>query len=109
MAENSACGFFVQGTDANAMTVIGCDSRDNGKWGFYDASFLGNFFFSCMAHNNRLGHYGIRDRNNARSSFIACYGEMGSPPDELSPKTTVSGGFHANGYNKNDGKGVQNQ
>ena len=101
MAENTNCGFYVQGTDANAMTILSCDSRDNGAWGFYDASFLGNNFIACMAHNNKLGHYGVRDKSNARVALIACYGESGVPPNDLSRNTTVVGGFLANG-NKND-------
>ena len=104
MAENTHDGFYVQGTDANAMTIIGCDARDNGSWGFYDRSFLGNSFIGCMAHNNKAGHYGVGDKNNARVALIACYGEMGVPPDDLSPITTVVGGFHANGYDKHEGK-----
>ena len=101
MAENTGSGFHVQGTDANAMTILACDARDNGAWGFYDASFLGNNFISCMAHNNKLGHYGVRDKSNARVALIACYGESGVPPNDLSRNTTVVGGFLANG-NKND-------
>ncbi|GAC1427799.1 MAG: hypothetical protein NVSMB67_31330 [Flavisolibacter sp.] len=106
MAENTNDGFYVQGTDANAITILSCDARDNGSWGFYDRSFLGNSFIACMAHNNKAGHYGVGDKNNARVALIACYGEMGVPPDDLSPLTTVVGGFHANGYNKNEGKTV---
>jgi hypothetical protein len=102
MAENTNCGFYVQGTDANAMTIMSCDARDNGAWGFYDASFLGNNFIACMAHNNKSGHYGVRDKSNARVAIIACYGEMGSPQDDLSVNTTVVGGFHANGFNRHD-------
>lgn len=101
MAENTNCGFYVQGTDANAMTILSCDTRDNGAWGFYDASFLGNNFIACMAHNNKLGHYGVRDKSNARVALIACYGESGVPPNDISKNTTVVGGFLANG-NKND-------
>lgn len=101
MAENTNSGFYVQGTDANAMTILSCDSRDNGAWGFYDASFLGNNFIACMAHNNKLGHFGVRDKSNARVALIACYGESGVPPNDLSKMTTVVGGFLANG-NKNE-------
>jgi hypothetical protein len=60
-----------------------------------------------MAHNNAGGHFFVRDKGNARTSLIACYGESGSPPSQLSPLTTVVGGFMANGYDLQDGKGIQ--
>lgn len=106
--ENTNNGFHFQGEDANAITVIGCDSRDNKGYGFYDGSFLGNYFVGCMAHDNVKGHYFVRDKANARSSFISCYGEGGSPVNSFSPKTTVQGGFLANGYTL-DGKTIINQ
>lgn len=96
--ENGHDGFFAGRVDANAITFINCDARDNGRYGFNDDSFLGNYYISNMAHNNKAGHYYVRDKGNARSSFISCYGEMGSPVNQFSPKTTVSGGFLANGY-----------
>jgi hypothetical protein len=108
-AENTKDGFFFGRVDGNAVTVIGCDSRDNGRYGFNDDSFLGNYFFGCMAHNNKGGHYYVRDKLNARSAFIGCYGEMDSPVNDFSRLTTVIGGFLANGYNKYDGKGVIKQ
>lgn len=96
--ENGLDGFFAGRTDANAITFFNCDSRDNGRYGFNDDSFLGNYFITCMAHNNAGGHWFVRDKGNARTSLISCYGEMGSPVNQLSPKTTVTGGFLANGY-----------
>jgi hypothetical protein len=107
--ENDYDGFFAGRVDANAISFINCDARDNGRYGFNDDSFLGNYFFGCMAHNNKSGHYYVRDKGNARSSFIACYAESDGPPNDFSPLTTVVGGFLANGYNKHDGKGVIKQ
>lgn len=95
--ENLHDGFFAGRTDANAISFIGCDSRDNKQYGFNDDSFLGNYYFGCMAHNNSKGHYYVRDKGNARTTLIACYGEMGSPPNDLSKLTTITGGFLANG------------
>jgi hypothetical protein len=104
--ENGHDGFFAGRTDANAITFIGCDSRDNGRYGFNDDSFLGNYFFGAMAHNNAAGHWFVRDKGNARTTLVACYAESGSPASQLSPLTKVFGGFHASGYDLQDGKGV---
>lgn len=91
--ENTKDGFFAGRMDANAITFIGCDARDNGRYGFNDDSFLGNYFFGCMAHNNAGGNYFVRDKGNARSTFVACYSEDGSPPNNLGGQTTVVGGI----------------
>jgi hypothetical protein len=108
-AENGADGLFIGKVDGNACTVIGFDARDNDRYGIQDDSFLGNYFFACMCHNNKKGHYYVRDKNNARSTFVACYAESDGPPNDFSPLTTVVGGFLANGYDKHDGKGVIKQ
>ncbi len=104
--ENGHDGFFAGRVDASAITFINCDARNNGRYGFNDDSFLGNYYFGAMAHDNKAGHFFVRDKGNARTSLISCYGESGSPVNDLSPRTTVVGGFLANGYNKQDGKGV---
>jgi hypothetical protein len=105
-AENGADGLFVGKVDGNGCTIIDFDARDNARYGIQDDGFLGNYFIGCMAHNNTKGHYYVRDKNNARSTFIACYAESDGPPNDFSPLTTVVGGFLANGYDKHDGKGV---
>jgi hypothetical protein len=105
-SENGADGLFVGKVDGNGCTVVGFDARDNARYGIQDDSFLGNYFIGCMAHNNVKGHYYVRDKNNARSSFIACYAESDGPPSSFSQLTTVVGGFLANGYDKHDGRGV---
>jgi hypothetical protein len=104
--ENTNDGFFVGRVDGNAMTVIACDARDNGGIGFNDDSFLGNNFISCMAHYNKGGDYYVRDKNNARSSFISCYSESGNKFSWLSAKAAVVGGTWGSGYSLN-GKDVK--
>jgi hypothetical protein len=104
--ENVHDGFFAGRTDANAITFIANDARDNGRYGFNDDSFLGNNFISCMAHYNKAGDYYVRDKGNAKSLFQACYSEGGNKISELSGKSTVLGGIWGTGYTKDGGKSV---
>ncbi|CAN5919411.1 hypothetical protein BH24BAC1_BH24BAC1_35550 [soil metagenome] len=103
--ENGKDGFFLGRTDANSITVIACDTRDNGRYGFNEDSFLGNNYISCMAHYNKAGDYFVRDKANNRSSFISCYSEGGNKVSQLGPKSTVVGGVWGTGYSLN-GKDV---
>jgi hypothetical protein len=103
--ENGNDGFFLGRTDANAITVIASDARDNGRYGFNDDSFLGNTFISCMAHYNKSGDYFVRDKGNARSTFISCYSEGGNKTSQFSQHTKVIGGIWGTGYSLN-GKDV---
>lgn len=89
-------GIYISGPDANQGMVTAVDVRDNGLCGIWDASFLGNQFFACMAHNNGIGgtiggHYRVTNLN-ARSTFIGCYGEGGSEPSFIGPNGTFIGG-----------------
>jgi hypothetical protein len=51
-----------------------------------------------MAHYNKAGDFFVRDLQNARSAFIACYSESGNKPSQFGPLTTIVGGFLASGY-----------
>ncbi|ANE52454.1 right-handed parallel beta-helix repeat-containing protein [Flavisolibacter tropicus] len=102
--ENLHDGFFAGRADANAITFIGCDARDNGRYGFNDDSFLGNNFISCMAHYNKKGDYFVRDWGNARSLFMGCYSEGGNAISQLGPKSVVTGGIWGTAYRLGDGK-----
>lgn len=99
--ENGHDGYFAGRADANAITFIGCDARDNGRYGFNEDSFLGNNFFSCMAHYNKAGDYFVRDLNNARSLFAGCYSEGGNIPSRLSRNSTIVGGIWGTPYTQN--------
>jgi hypothetical protein len=96
--QNGHDGFLAGRTDANAITFIGCDARDNGRYGFNDDSFLGNNFFSCMAHYNKKGDYFVRDWGNARSLFMGCYSEGGNTISQLGPHSSVLGGIWGTPY-----------
>lgn len=98
--ENAHDGFFAGRVDANAISFITCDARDNGRYGFNDDSFLGNWFEKCMAHYNKGGDFFVRDKQNARSSFRDCYTEGGNTPSSLSQLSTVSGGLWGTPYTR---------
>ena len=54
---NGRHGFHFLGADANAGTVIACNTIGNGAFGFMDASFLGNYFYGCHAEANGRVNY----------------------------------------------------
>ncbi len=96
--ENNHDGFLAGRVDANCILFINCDARDNGRYNFNEDSFLGNTYISCMAHYGKQGDFFVRDKGNARSTFVGCYTEGGSPPSQLSPKSVVLGGLWGSGY-----------
>lgn len=57
-------GLFVSGDDVNAGNVIGFNALDNGLWGIYDNSFLGNAYTGC--HTNSNGCRGKCFNNGSR-------------------------------------------
>lgn len=94
---NLGSGFYIAGPDANNISFVLCDARNNGRNGFEDHGFLGNQYFGCHANGNVLGHY-LTDNLNARSTYFGCYGEAGSPPSPITaPLSGVVGGIHENG------------
>lgn len=89
-------GVYLQGGDANQSNFYHVDVRDCSGFGFWDHSFLGNQFFGCMAHNNKLGNYRADDLNS-RTGFYGCYSELGSPPEYLAGHSFWIGGLPSNG------------
>lgn len=47
-------GFFIDGDNANAGMMQGCDASANRQWGFWDSSFLGNSYVACHSDSNGL-------------------------------------------------------
>ena len=90
---NTGNGLYVQGGDANAGICIGLDCRNNGGWGIYDESFLGNLYLGCHTANNTSGGYKTTNLN-ARNVFTGCYTEGGEVQSLVSP-TLVLGGILA--------------
>ena len=67
-AENGLNGIFCDGADANSGVGIGCSAVNNGRYGIYDSSFLGNTWVGCHTATNGVALVG----NNAsgHSSFV---------------------------------------
>jgi hypothetical protein len=51
---NLCGGSYVSGGDANAGTMVNCDAGQNGRYGFFDNSFLGNTYSGCHADGNGM-------------------------------------------------------
>src|SRR5215207_2441336 len=64
---NGRHGFHFDGADGNAGGCCMCDSSDNGQFGFYDPSFLGNTF----THNHTSGN-GISFYSYGNADGISC-------------------------------------
>lgn len=88
-------GILFQGGDANSCFISHVDVRDNWECGINDSSFLGNYFFGCMAHNN--GRNYIAYGANSRANFVSCYSEGGSKPEFLDGNSMWIGGMPTNG------------
>ena len=50
--KNWGNGLFVNGADANAGNVIAFNGTNNGRWGIWDSSFLGNTYLGCHSATN---------------------------------------------------------
>ena len=71
---NGSDGLYVEGLDANAGSGTNVNCSNNGGYGIYDSSFLGNSYFGCHVDNNTLGAYKT-DGANAQTVFSGCYTE----------------------------------
>jgi hypothetical protein len=68
---NFTHGFYADGADANAGTIINLDCSANGRSGIYDSSFLGNTYIGCHTAENGLASIG---GNPAGSSAMVSFG-----------------------------------
>ena len=73
---NRLSGFYMVGQDANALSFIRCQAVENGWYGFWDASFLGCFFWGCQAATNQYyplttgGNFAVVAYNNINYSLV---------------------------------------
>jgi hypothetical protein len=83
-------GVHVSGPDANAIEFTSNDSSHNGRWGFNDRSFLGNFYA-----NNHSSANGLRGSagNTGSSSLVHYQGRLWYPASgqEIAARTTAPG------------------
>ncbi len=68
--QNKTHGFYADGADANAGTVILLDCNSNGRFGIYDSSFLGNTYVGCHTASNGLQSVG---GNTSTQSCVVNY------------------------------------
>ena len=112
---NGGCGIYIQGSDGNQWNVFGSSVRENGFWGIWDRSFLGNFFYGTHGshngnHFNKFAVNGIPHNDlltigsfktsdtNAHSGWFGCYSEQGNQgPSYFEYNTVIIGGIHAAG------------
>ena len=45
---------YVDGADSNAGVANSVDASNNGRWGIFDSSFLGNTYVGCHCATNGL-------------------------------------------------------
>lgn len=98
--QNNRHGLYCVGSDANSGMGQAVSASNNGGWGIYDASFLGNAFVGCHTEANRGGAYHA-DNANAASVFIGCYSESGQPATDIAQRCVVIGGLHSAGFAAN--------
>jgi hypothetical protein len=73
-------GFYFEGTNANACSIIGCTAIDMADGGFYDASLLGNTYLGCCsdagASTSAVSAYAnVNVAGTNTSLFSGCYAE----------------------------------
>jgi hypothetical protein len=71
---NGSDGLYVVGNDSNAGCATNVNCSNNGGYGIYDSSFLGNTYVGCHVDNNTSGAYKT-DNANAQTVFVGCYTE----------------------------------
>ena len=91
-SSNTLHGLYVKGADANAGACYSHNAMNNGGWGIYDSSFLGNTYVGCHTASNTLGSY-KSDNANARNMFLNCYSEGGQPSAAVVSPSMILGGL----------------
>ncbi|HEX8626182.1 MAG TPA: glycosyl hydrolase family 28-related protein [Allosphingosinicella sp.] len=72
-------GFFTDGSDANAITFIGCKAWAPDRIGFHEASAFGNLYSGCLREGvtaNTVSSYkSVSNGGINKSLFAFCYDE----------------------------------
>ena len=110
---NGRSGIRVDGTDANAFTIIGCETTANAHYGINDRSLLGGIVLGCESDSNGLAAYNQRGgpadnsgqaETPSRTVWVGNYAEGNQPYIySLNGRSTVLGATGAlpesgNGY-----------
>ncbi len=67
-------GIFVDGPDVNAGYCIAASLVQNGRWGIYDSSFLGNTYEACHTAFNGVATAG--ENGATKSSYVHLAGRL---------------------------------
>lgn len=73
---NGSDGVYVDGNDANVGVAIRVSADNNGGWGFYDNSLIGNTYVGCDTSGNALGPM-WSDRSSSRVTLIGFWEDGG--------------------------------
>lgn len=68
---NGGNGFYLSGSDANVINLIGCVAQGNSGCGFRDNGLIGNQYWGCLTEGNVGGGF-MTDNPAAAHSFIGC-------------------------------------
>lgn len=90
-ANNGRHGLYVDGPDVNASTIVDFNTTNNGGWGIYDSSFLGNHYFGVHTDSNVVGPVRT-DSVNAANVFVGLYTESNQVSSVFAAPTTAFGG-----------------
>ncbi len=72
-------GIYTRGADANAGIALHTSTTDNGGFGIYESSFLGNTYVSSHTDANKLGAINnTGSGNNNKSMYLHPYTEDGT-------------------------------
>ena len=96
-ANCSGNGLYTDGADVNAGTAIATDLSNNGGWGVWDSSFLGNSYVGLHTSGNASGPYKA-DNANAHNVFVGCYSESGQPASNILYPSVTLGGLQGAGF-----------
>lgn len=91
LVSNGSDGLFTDGTDSNAGVGISIDATNNGGWGIYDSSFLGNTYIACHTSGNTVGPYKA-DGTVSANVFLGCYQEGSVGMSSINSPSIVLGG-----------------
>ena len=69
-------GIYTALIDSNASIIVGAVFKNNGGWGVYENSGLGNTYIGCHSAGNALGAYYTNTESDVnRNLFVGCSGE----------------------------------
>lgn len=70
---NGRCGVYCDAADSNAGMGIHVAANNNGKYGIWDSSFLGNTWIACHTISNGLMNVGqiFSGENNTTSNMVS--------------------------------------